>query len=265
MELFERIQEAQERWNVLRHPFYVRWEEGELSRQSCRRTPASTGTRSRRWRRPRETREPLARDGHAAEEAAHVTLWDAWATSLGADPAEPSAETAGCAEAWAPADPLAATAVLYRGRVGAAGDRGDEAPRAGRALRLPARLARDLVLPGARRAGPRARRPGPRDPGEQAGDADEDRLVAAAEGALRANWELLDGVERLNGAALPGDRALEREQLLLALEAAAVADQAAVRADHPVAGSTIGIGFRFIIVPTARAARGLPACAASAP
>ena len=34
---------------------------------------------------------------------------------------------------------------------------------------------------------------------EQARDADEDRLVSAAEGALRANWELLDGVERLNG------------------------------------------------------------------
>ncbi|MGZ8695504.1 MAG: iron-containing redox enzyme family protein, partial [Gaiellaceae bacterium] len=34
---------------------------------------------------------------------------------------------------------------------------------------------------------------------EQGEAADEDRLVAAAEGALRANWDLLDGVERLNG------------------------------------------------------------------
>ena len=33
---------------------------------------------------------------------------------------------------------------------------------------------------------------------ERAPDADEDRLVDAAEAALEANWTLLDGVERLN-------------------------------------------------------------------
>ena len=56
MELFERIQEAQERWNVLRHPFYVRWEEGELTREELRRTRASTGMRLRQSRRHRGTR-----------------------------------------------------------------------------------------------------------------------------------------------------------------------------------------------------------------
>jgi len=34
---------------------------------------------------------------------------------------------------------------------------------------------------------------------ERAEPDDEDRLVAAAEQALKANWTLLDGVERLNG------------------------------------------------------------------
>jgi hypothetical protein len=36
-------------------------------------------------------------------------------------------------------------------------------------------------------------------PAARAKDADVDRLVSAAVGALRANWTLLDGVERLNG------------------------------------------------------------------
>src|SRR3712207_6958323 len=32
MTLFERLDAVQERWNVLRHPFYTRWERGELTR-----------------------------------------------------------------------------------------------------------------------------------------------------------------------------------------------------------------------------------------
>ena len=32
MNLIERIDEARARWNVLDHPFYVRWERGELTR-----------------------------------------------------------------------------------------------------------------------------------------------------------------------------------------------------------------------------------------
>ena len=32
MNLIERIDEARTRWNVLDHPFYLRWERGELSR-----------------------------------------------------------------------------------------------------------------------------------------------------------------------------------------------------------------------------------------
>ena len=33
MNLIERIDEARTRWNVLDHPFYLRWERGELSRE----------------------------------------------------------------------------------------------------------------------------------------------------------------------------------------------------------------------------------------
>ena len=199
MELFERIQEAQERWNVLRHPFYVRWEEGDLTREELqtyagqyRHAVAAVAQASRNG-------AALGDDGHAAEEAAHVTLWDAWATSLGGEPAEASTETAACADAWAPDDALAATAVLYaiesaqpaiaetklRGLVEHYGYRPDSPAvtyfqvHAERDHDHAARAHEILA--------------------DQAGDADEDRLVAAAEGALRANWELLDGVEQLNG------------------------------------------------------------------
>ena len=33
MALIERIAEARDRWNVLKHPFYTRWEKGELTRE----------------------------------------------------------------------------------------------------------------------------------------------------------------------------------------------------------------------------------------
>ena len=31
MDLFERLDDVRDRWNVLRHPFYRRWECGELT------------------------------------------------------------------------------------------------------------------------------------------------------------------------------------------------------------------------------------------
>jgi hypothetical protein len=57
--------------------------------------------------------------------------------------------------------------------------------------------------------------------------------------------------------------ALEREQQPLAVEAAAVADEAPIRADDTVARQDDRD--RFMTVPTARAARGRPAARASAP
>ena len=59
--------------------------------------------------------------------------------------------------------------------------------------------------------------------------------------------------------------AFQPQQPLLAVEPAAVAGEAAARADTRWQGRTIGSGFRFMTVPTARAARGAPTCAARAP
>jgi pyrroloquinoline-quinone synthase len=198
VELFERIQEAQARWNVLRHPFYVRWEEGELTREELQTYAAQYRHAVAAVAQASRNATALADDGHAAEEAAHVTLWDAWATSLGGEPAEACAETAACVGAWAPSDALAATAVLFavegtqpaiaetklRGLVEHYGYRPDSPATSYFRVHATrdhehAERAREILA-------------------EQAGEADEDRLVAAAERALRANWELLDGVERLN-------------------------------------------------------------------
>jgi pyrroloquinoline-quinone synthase len=194
MQLLERIDEARERWNVLRHPFYVRWERGELSREEL-------GFYAGEYRHAvvalADAAAASGDDGHAREEREHVALWDDFAAALAAPAGrEPLAETETCADAWSPEDELEALAVLsaveaaqpvisetkLRGLVdhygfvaGTPGTRYFEL-HAERDVEH-AREARAALL-------------------ERAAPADEDRLVAAAEGALRANWTLLDGVER---------------------------------------------------------------------
>ena len=198
MALFERIAEAHARWNVLKHPFYTRWERGELTRDELqvyagqyRHAVSAVATAARTAASPGDT--------HAAEEAAHVMLWDAWAASLGADRAAPAAETQECVDAWSPDDALAATAVLYA--VESAQPGIAETKLAGLVEHYGYRpdspalsyfqVHAELDKEHAARAEEILR--------ERAADADEDRLVGAAEQALKANWTLLDGVERLNG------------------------------------------------------------------
>jgi pyrroloquinoline-quinone synthase len=198
MELFRRIEAAHARWNVLKHPFYTRWERGELTRDELqvyagqyRHAVAAVAAAARTAASPG--------DPHAAEEAAHVMLWDAWAASLGAEQAAPSPETGQCVDAWSPDDALAATAVLYA--VESAQPAIAETKLAGLIEHYGYRpdspalsyfqVHAELDKEHAARAQDILR--------ERATDADEDRLAAAAESALSANWTLLDGVERLNG------------------------------------------------------------------
>jgi pyrroloquinoline-quinone synthase len=192
MDLFERIDAARERWNVLRHPFYVRWERGELTRDELAHYAGEY----------RHVVVALSRaadasgdPGHASEEAAHVELWDDFAAALDAPlDREPDASTRACADAWSPADRLDALAVLYavessqpaisetklKGLVEhygfAAGSPGT------RYFELHAE--RDVEHAAAARADLLA-----------SGRLEVDRLADAAERALRGNWELLDGVE----------------------------------------------------------------------
>ena len=192
MSLVDQIDAARERWNVLRHPFYTRWEHGELTRDELafyageyrHAVVALAGTAA------------VAGDAeHAREEAEHVGLWDGFAEALDAPlDRDPTTETSNCADAWARSDRLEALAVLYavessqpaiaetklRGLVehyGFAEGPATEyfALHAKRDIEHAAE-ARDALV--------------------EASPRDEDGLVAAAQAALRANWWLLDGVDK---------------------------------------------------------------------
>jgi pyrroloquinoline-quinone synthase len=198
MNFFDRLEEARRRWNVLEHPFYTRWERGELSADEL-------GYYAGQYRHAvvalAETAaqaadaDPGVRE-HADEEAEHIDLWDDFARAAGTTLESPSTETRECAEAWtAGTDGLEALAILYavesgqpaisstkvKGLVEHYGYTPDSPATA--YFRLHAELdhehadeARRLIE-------------------AQATPADEERLLAAAEGALAGNWKLLDGVE----------------------------------------------------------------------
>jgi pyrroloquinoline-quinone synthase len=199
--VWDRIEESRERWNVLNHPFYVRWSKGEL-------TLSELGRYSGQYRHAVEAiaamsasaaeavpeRADVAR--HADEEAQHMRLWDGFVAAVGGSAdAEANAETTGCVEAWNADDGLLGTlARLYAiesgqpeisrtKREGLASFYGIESGSGAAYFRVHETLdsehaaqARELIA-------------------ELAGPADEDAIVAAAEDAMRANWRLLDGVE----------------------------------------------------------------------
>jgi len=193
MNLVDRIDAARERWDVLRHPFYTRWERGELTREEL---AFYAGEYRHAVLALAEAAAAAGDAEHAREEAEHVALWDDFANALEA-PLDrgPTAETSGCAEAWARPDRLEALAVLYavesaqpaiaetklRGLVEHYGFSPD-----GQGTEyFTVHAERDKEHAQAARAALREAKP-----------EDYPRLAAAAEDALRGNWLLLDGVER---------------------------------------------------------------------
>ena len=210
MDLWTRLEDARDRCNVLEHPFYERWSRGELERDELAAyagqyrhavvalAEAAAGAAREA---PAELRPQL--QAHAAEEAGHVALWDEFTTAIDGDPgAAANPETAACARAWTgngERDLLPSLVALFAiesGQPAIADTKrrglrefyGCENGPATAYFDLHAELdhehaaaARALIEP---RLGP----------------ADEDALLAEAETVLRANWELLDGVERVTAA-----------------------------------------------------------------
>ncbi len=197
--IWERIEGARDRWDVLRHPFYQRWSRGELSRGELARYAAqyrhavvAIAEASEALARALPGDETAAR--HAAEERDHVALWDRFAAAAGARPEPPTPETSACIAEWtAGEDALDRLARLYAiegaqpaiasvKRAGLVERYGFEDGPATDYFRVHA--ARDSEHAAEARALISA----------LARDGDADRLAAAAEGAFRANWRLLDGV-----------------------------------------------------------------------
>jgi pyrroloquinoline-quinone synthase len=196
MSLIARLDEARRRRNILEHPFYARWERGELTRAELSAYAAEYRHAVVALAGAAEAAAQLAGPEHAEEEREHVALWDGFADKLDADlDRRPNAETERCAAAWTSAeDPLEALAILYAVEAGQPEVSRTkltglvehygfaEAERGTAYFRLHAE--RDHVHAAESRTLLE----------RHASPDDEDRLVAAAERALDGNWELLDGV-----------------------------------------------------------------------
>jgi pyrroloquinoline-quinone synthase len=196
MTLTDRLDEARRRRNILEHPFYTRWERGELSRDDLSVYAGEYRHAVVALADAAAGAAPLAGDEHAREERDHVALWDAFAADLDAELGRaPNEETERCVSAWtAAADPLEALAILYAIEAGQpevsetklkglVEHYGFEEAGAGTAyFRLHATRDHEHAAE-SRELLERHARP-----------EDEDRLVAAAQAALDGNWSLLDGV-----------------------------------------------------------------------
>src|SRR6266545_4424952 len=155
MDFFERLEEARNRWNVLSHPFYERWESGELGEDELAYYAG-------------EYRHAVVA---LAETAECVRSWTAAADELEAlailyavesgQPAISETKLAGLVEHYGYSAEGPATAYF---RLHSELDRAH------------ADQARRLLE-------------------QKAGPDDEERLLVAASGALAGNWTLLDGVQ----------------------------------------------------------------------
>jgi pyrroloquinoline-quinone synthase len=198
--IWERVSRARERWNVLRHPFYVRWTAGELTAEELarysgqyRHAVVAIALISEEAADAAPTRAELR--AHAVEEREHVRLWDDFVVTSGGEVgAEPAPETAQCVDAWSAGEDLVCTLItLYAiesaqpeisriKREGLIASYGFAKGESTRYFEVHEELdsahaaqTRELL-------------------GRLAEGVDEDRLAAAAERAYRANWRLLDGL-----------------------------------------------------------------------
>jgi pyrroloquinoline-quinone synthase len=192
MQLIDRIDEIGARWDVLRHPFYRRWETGELTREEL---AFYAGEYRHAVVALAQTAAAAGDAKHAREEADHIAMWDAFADALGAlRGRKPTPGTLVCAKAWQRSDPLEARAVLYAvesaqpeiSRTKLAGlvtHYGFDADAWSTSyFRVHSSLDEEHAAASRRVLE------------EQTHEKDADRLVGVAEAALRGNWQLLDGV-----------------------------------------------------------------------
>jgi pyrroloquinoline-quinone synthase len=126
MDVLTRLDQARAECSVLEHPFYERWSAGELSAAELayyageyRHAVVALAEASRAASAKAGPEHASGLGAHAAEETAHIELWDDFARAVGAcAPADGKndarRETRACARAWtAGEDLLEHLAVLY--------------------------------------------------------------------------------------------------------------------------------------------------------
>jgi len=220
LDLAQKLEGAIADFNLLEHPWYLRWPAGrllpgELARYAGQyrhlvRTIADCSLELAAWAREALGEEPgLVRELelHGREEQEHVGLWERFAEATGAGEEEPWPATVACARRWrAGAEPAGLLGALY----GVESSQPAVAATKAKALvdrygfqddgrlayfRVHAVLDREhaalLRRALARHLGslPQERRP-----------AAAEAAAAAARAALVANWQLLDRFEELAAA-----------------------------------------------------------------
>lgn len=202
-DVWQRIEQARARWNVLEHPFYQRWSAGELSREELasysgqyRHATAAIARLSASVAESAPDAERAELRRHAEEEEAHIALWDGFVEAVGGEVAAvPTPETKECVDRWTESDDRLSQlvrlyaiesgqpAISQTKREGLAehygiGDGpGNEYFRVHEKADVEhASEGRSLIE-------------------SHLSGADPDTLVAAAESAFEANWRLLDGVD----------------------------------------------------------------------
>jgi pyrroloquinoline-quinone synthase len=193
-DFFTRVDAIQRRRDLLRHPFYQRWSNGEL-------TAGELGFYAGQYRHAvialADATDRAGDPGHAQEEREHVGLWDCFCRAVGGDlAAAPTPETGACAAAWAdPSRDAAGTfAALYA--IESAQPAISQTKRDGLLQHYGASPNSEAtryfdvhaVLDRVHAAHDRRRL------AELMRQVDEDRLLGETERVLSANWLLLDGV-----------------------------------------------------------------------